>query len=177
MWIHRLWIEFPKWCAPNGKYIKIIILLILRGIRTWVTYSGSVWIFLYTHHCLCACVREVQSTVHGDVGHQMGLKSNQGNCVCILSWTFWNSWECLRKKWDWLQGSILESFVSFCRCWFFSWMLFSSSTNFYNGFEIADNKRLTNLHMYKCKPIHYICVYICIISNPQWGWLKYYLQV
>ena len=144
------------------------------GHLLWVSMVFSIYPLLSL--CLCDRSTETLSIVMWAIRWAWNPIS-WGNCVCILSWTFWNSWGCLRKKWDWLQGSILESFVSFCRCWFFSWMLFSSSTNFYNGFEIADNKRLTNLHMYKCKPIHYICVYICIISNPQWGWQKYYLQV
>ena len=46
MWIHRLWIEFPKWCAPNGKYIKIHKSNdppCLGSIRTWVNMLLSIY--------------------------------------------------------------------------------------------------------------------------------------
>ena len=128
MWIHRLWIEFPKWCSPNGKYIKIMILLIW-GIPGLVSLaSGSICFFLYIHPSLCAILwQRCRSTGHGDVVHQMGLESNQmGGIVCSLNWAFRNSWECRRKKWGRLQERdllcvccTLGTFVSFFRCWLF----------------------------------------------------------
>ena len=87
MWIHRLWIEFPKWCSPNGKYIKIMILLIW-GIPGLVSLaSGSICFFLYIHHCLCSIVwQRCRSTGHGDVVHQMGLESNQVGVTVCIAW-------------------------------------------------------------------------------------------
>ena len=81
-----LLIEFPTGVLPMGnKHIKIMVPLISWSTRTWVTSSGSTCFLLYTHHCLCAMVRQkYKSTGHGNMGHQMGLKSNQmGRIVCV----------------------------------------------------------------------------------------------
>ena len=61
MWIHRLWLEFPNGMyVPNGKYLKIMILLTWDASGLESLASGSICFFLYTHHCLCDCETEVQ---------------------------------------------------------------------------------------------------------------------
>ena len=78
--------------------------------------------------------------------------------MCSFNWVSWNSWECRRKKWGWFQERHVycttESFVSFFK-WLFVKILFSSSANFYKGFEIAANERFRNVYSYDCKHIHY----------------------
>ena len=123
MWIQRLWIEFPKCCAPNGKYIKIMILLIggALGVESWS--FESICFFLYTHHCLCACETDVQKHWLWWCGPSDGpeVQPDGRNSGCSFNWIFWNSWKCRRKKWGWLQGMEVyctpESFVSFFK-WF-----------------------------------------------------------
>ena len=118
-----LLIEFPTGVLPVGnKHIKIMIPLISWSIRTWVTSSGSTCFLLYTYHCLCAMVRQkYRSTGHGNMGHQMGLKSNQmGRIVCVARIRLLEIPENVEeKKWDWLQGRDLcrtqKSAVSFFR--------------------------------------------------------------
>ena len=80
MWIHRLWIEFPKWCAPNGKYIKIHKSNdppCLGSIRTWVT---CFWVnmLLYIYPSLSLFHSVTDSLPSEPLG-----KPIWGVCVCV----------------------------------------------------------------------------------------------
>ena len=139
------------------------------GHLLWVSMVFS----MYPSLSLCLCDRgtETLSMVMWAIRWAWNPIS-WGNCVCILSWTFWNSWECLRKKWDWLQGRILESFVSFwdvdffLRCYFY---LLQTSIRDLRWLAIKDSQVYTYININPYTIYVYIC--ICIISNQQWGWL------
>ena len=129
-----LLIEFPTGVLQVGnKHIKIIIPLISWNIRTWVT-SGSTC-FLYTHHCLCAMVRQKHRSIgHGNMGHQMGLKSNQmGRIVCVARIRLLEIPENVeeRNETGFKEGiSVTHRNLLFLssECWLFAWTLFLSPT-------------------------------------------------
>ena len=58
MWIHRLWLEFPKWYVCSKWEIFKNNDSPYLGLESLA--SGSIYFFLYTHHCLYACETEVQ---------------------------------------------------------------------------------------------------------------------
>ena len=131
-----LLIEFPTGVLPVGnKHIKIVIPFISWSIRTWVTSSGSTCFLLYTHHCLCAMVRQkYRSTGHGNMGHQMGPKSSQmGWIVCVARIRFLEIPENVEE----INETGFKEGISVAHrnmlspssdCWLFAWILFLSST-------------------------------------------------
>ena len=88
IWNHRLWIEFSNCVLQiDYKHIKTMIPLFLGASGLGSLASGSTCFLLFTHHCLCAIVRQrYRNTGRGEVGHQMGLKSSQMGGVACVAW-------------------------------------------------------------------------------------------
>lgn len=125
---------------------------------------------VYTSLSLCRSETDCRSIAHGEVGHQMGLKSNQMVRIVCVAWI-----RLLgiprnvegRNKMGFKEGTFIapkKSSVSFFKSvdilLRYYCCLLPTSVKALR--ELAINKRCTNMytyiytHKYRCKPIYYM---------------------